>query len=348
MSFITPSISTPIDVNTSIYFTAPSGYFSYTWSGDVTGTGSQSNTVSFTTPGTYTVSVLICDENNCCGRYNYTFEVINECEGVSITSSSNSCTDITVTVTGGTGTKTYKVEGPYGTAIPLTSLPISGIFTIDTSNVIAGQTISIVVTVYIDNGVEICSKKLTISYTRCACICDDDNTCKTSASGLTLVASGGDPGFQRDIGVYQAGTTFNWYFDAQRVVDRLRIYYAGTPILDTGGVTKYSICGCNAFGTPTKLSCLCANLFLGEDGVAGETINLPVGTATINAGLDKTCGSRPDFDRVQLLSGLVSYTMYGTIFLDPLIAFQGMVTVDIDGDICETGGTAWTFGMTCG
>jgi hypothetical protein len=350
---ITPSISTPIDVNTSIYFTAPQGYFSYTWSGDVTGTGYQSNTVSFTTPGTYTVNVLICDEFGCCGRYSYTFEVVNECEGVTITSSSNSCTDITVTVTGGTGTKTYKVEGPYGTDVPLTSLPGGGVFTIDTSNVLAGETISIVVTVYIDNGVEICTKKLTISYTRCACICDDDNTCKAAPNGLTLITSGGDPGFQRDIGVYQAGTTFNWYFDAQAVSDRLEIEYNGQVILDTGRLTRFSNCHCNGGN-----SCYCSDIFLG-DVAQSSAIQIPVAVGFMNVRpVDLVLKCSEDITQPRWvttasapgLSPLVTYSVYGSVFLDPLIALEGLVKIKITGNVCpgSTSTTAWTFGMTCG
>lgn len=177
MSFITPSITTPIDVNTSIYFTAPLGYHSYSWGGAVTGSSNQSNTVSFTTPGTYTVTVLICDVSNCCGRYSYTFNVVNDCEGVSIATSYTTCSDITVTVTAGSGTKTYKVDGTY-ISIGVTALPISGIFTIDTSAIPPGESDNITITVFLDNGTEICSEVETIEYIKCACICDKSNDCQ--------------------------------------------------------------------------------------------------------------------------------------------------------------------------
>ena len=166
---ITPSISTPIGVNTSIYFTVPAGYYSYSWGGSVTGSTNQSSTVSFTTPGTYTVTVFVCSDSTetCCGLYTYSFEVVNECEDVSIATSYTNCSDITVTVTGGTGTKTYKVDGTY-VSIGVTALPISGIFTINTLAIPPGKTDSITITVYVDNGTTICSKKTTVNYTRCS------------------------------------------------------------------------------------------------------------------------------------------------------------------------------------
>lgn len=342
---ITPSISTPIDVNTPIYFTANQGYFSYVWGGDVTGTGYQSNTVSFTTPGTYTVTVLICDEANCCGEYEYTFEVENECPDVTITSSSNSCTDITVTVTGGTGTKTYKVDGPQGTSIPLTSLPGGGVFTIDTSNVLAGEVIDIVVTVYVDNGTEICSKELTINYTRCNCLCTNTNVCQSYLDQT----SGTNPGYLRDLGIFRAGTVFNWYFDPQTIADRLEIEYNGIKILDTGIITNNSQCQCNNSAT-----CSCAN-FLGD--VAQSTviqIPFPAGFGNLNPKSSAPCSfdSTKPSRVIQLsmpapLNTIRLYSLFGSLALDPLIAFEGLVTIRITGAACGSGGTAWDFGIIC-
>lgn len=170
---ITPSISTPIGVNTSIYFTVPAGYYSYSWGGVVSGSTNQSSTVSFTTPGTYTATVFVCSDSTqeCCGLYTYNFVVQNDCVGVSIATSYTNCSDITVTVTGGTGTKTYKVDGTY-TSIGVTALPISGIFTINTSTIPPGVTDNITITVYVDDGSTICSKTATVNYTRCSTVTD--------------------------------------------------------------------------------------------------------------------------------------------------------------------------------
>lgn len=345
MSFITPSISTPIDVNTSIYFTAPSGYYSYTWSGAATGSGTQSNTVSFTTPGTYTVSVLICDENNCCGSYSYTFDVVNECAGVTISTSSNSCTNITVTVTGGTGTKTYKVDGPYGTTTPVTALPGGGVFTIDTSSFLAGATGTLTITVYIDDGSEICSKTATVNYTRCNCLCNSSNNCVSAA----ILTSGGDSGYTKDLGIFQAGTAFDWYFDPQAVVDRFEVEYNGVTILDTGNLTRYSLCHCNG-----GLFCSCADYFLG-DIAQSTTIQIPVITGFMNLNVVSPDVCSEDSSKPKWIStsnapaplNLVVYSVYGTIFLDPLIALQGLVRIKITGNVCGGGTTAWTFGMKC-
>lgn len=349
---ITPSISTPIDVNTSIYFTAPTGYFSYTWSGAATGSGPQSNTVSFTTPGTYTVSVLICDENNCCGRYSYTFDVVNECPGVTISTSSNSCTNITVTVTGGTGTKTYKVDGPYGTTTPVTALPGGGVFTIDTSSFLAGATGTITITVYIDDGSEICSKTAIVNYTRCNCLCDDSNNCQSAVN----LASGGDAGYTKDIGIFNAGATFNWYFEPALITDRLIIKYNGVTILNTGSMTRYSDCQCNCNNTLPCVSssgCSCSDFFLG-DIAQNTSIQIPVivGFANLVTKSNLTCqydATKPRFinslNMPSPLSG--TYSVYGTLTLDPLIALQGLVTVQIDGNVCGSGGTLWDFGMVC-
>ena len=344
MSFITPSISTPIDVNTSIYFTAPSGYYSYTWSGAATGTGTQSNTVSFTTPGTYTVSVLICDENNCCGSYSYTFDVVNECAGVTISTSSNSCTNITVTVTGGTGTKTYKVDGPYGTTTPVTALPGGGVFTIDTSSFLAGATGTITITVYIDDGSEICSKTATVNYTRCNCLCDSSNNCQTAVD----LASGGDAGYTKDIGIFQAGASFNWYFEPALITDRLIIRYNGVTILNTGAMTRYSNCQCN-----NSSGCNCSDFFLGD--IAQTTsIQIPVITGFANLVPKANLTCTLDATKPQVISSLNMpsplsgfYSVYGNLILDPIIALQGLVTVQIDGNVCGSGGTLWSFGMTC-
>jgi hypothetical protein len=50
------------------------------------------------------------------------------------------------------------------------------------------------------------------------------------------------------------------------------------------------------------------------------------------------------------LSPLVTYSVYGSVFLDPLIALEGLVKIKITGNVCpgSTSTTAWTFGMTCG
>lgn len=345
---ITPSISTPIDVNTSIYFTAPTGYFSYTWSGAATGTGPQSNTVSFTTPGTYTVNVLICDENNCCGSYSYTFDVVNECPGVTISTSSNSCTNITVTVTGGTGTKTYKVDGPYGTTTPVTALPGGGVFTIDTSSFLAGATGTITITVYIDDGSEICSKTATVNYTRCNCLCNSSNSCQSAVN----LASGGNLGYTRDLGIFNAGTSFNWYFDPQTVADKLEIEYDGITILNTGIVTGVSTCGCNQWSQPSN--CSCSDLFLGDLALASPTIQqiiLPVGFANVNYFTSYCTFSPSNPHSATVLTGPspinTPYRISGTITLDPLISLQALVKIKISGAQCGSGTTAWTFGIVC-
>lgn len=343
---ITPSISTPIDVNTSIYFTAPTGYFSYTWSGAATGSGPQSNTVSFTTPGTYTVSVLICDENNCCGSYSYTFDVVNECAGVTISTSSNSCTNITVTVTGGTGTKTYKVDGPYGTTTPVTALPGGGVFTIDTSSFLAGATGAITITVYIDDGSEICTKTATVNYTRCNCLCDDSNNCQSAVN----LASGGNPNYTKDLGIFNAGAVLNWYFDPQSVADRLEIEYNGVTILNTGNLTRLSNCECNG-----AVHCSCANYFLGD--IAHPTIQIQIPAVTGFMSLMTRSGQFCTNDsakprRINInsmpspLSGV--YSVYGSIFLDPLISLQGLLKIRVYGNVCPLAtGTNWDFGIVC-
>ena len=350
---ITPSISTPIDVNTSIYFTAPTGYFSYTWSGAVTGTGPQSNTVSFTTPGTYTVSVLICDENNCCGRYSYTFDVVNECPGVTISTSSNSCTNITVTVTGGTGTKTYKVDGPYGTTTPVTALPGGGVFTINTSSFPAGATGAITITVYIDDGSEICSKTTTVNYTRCSCLCDDSNNCQS----LLILASGGNAGYTKNIGIFQAGKVFNWYFDPIVVADRLEIEYNGVTILNTGDMTGYSMCGCYNDHS-NFLDCSCASYFLGDISLpwpSEKQIILPVGFASITGHI-ATCptdSTKPSYTQPKqapnppYTPGSMTYRVRGSLILDPLIALEGSVEIKIFGRVCSSGDTNWNFSIDC-
>lgn len=75
---ITPSIN-PILINQSVTFSTTPGYYSYSWSGspvNVTGTTNQSNSVTFTSAGSYDVSVEVCgDESGCCQTFTINFNI---------------------------------------------------------------------------------------------------------------------------------------------------------------------------------------------------------------------------------------------------------------------------------
>jgi hypothetical protein len=166
---ITPSISGSIPTNTPVYFTTQQGYQSYAWSGDVTGTSYQSNTVTFTTPGSKQVTVQVCSADGCCETVNYQFTVGANCTPAILlgTPSFTSCTDISIVATGGLGAKTYTVSGTY-INISSTPVPPSNTITIPTGTLAPGQTDVLTLTVSDANGVS-CQVQTTINYTRVEC-----------------------------------------------------------------------------------------------------------------------------------------------------------------------------------
>lgn len=166
---IFPSIGGSIPTNTPISFSTQQGYSSYAWSGDVTGTTYQSNTVTFTTPGFKQVDVQVCSAVGCCVTATYTFEVVTSCSpAITLGAPSYTpCTDITIVATGGVGAKTYTVSGTY-INVSSTPVPITNTIVIPTSSLTPGQSDVLTLTVIDANGVP-CQAQTVINYTKVEC-----------------------------------------------------------------------------------------------------------------------------------------------------------------------------------
>ena len=216
----------------------------------------------------------------------------------------------------------------------------------DTNEVVAGDTVDITLYVEFANGCNVTSAPF--PYTRCSCLCDG-SVCRTF---IPISVSGGNAGFQRDLGVFQNGSDFNWYFSPAGVADQLKIWLGGVGtgslLLDTARVTNLSDCSCNV------ANCGCADLYLGDFGVAGTlAYDLSVNTGTPGFGTAKIesgvslCGGGPNYASVSTTpmpnNPSKSYSMSGSINLTS----AGMVTVQVLGSVCGVGDTAWNFEIEC-
>ena len=310
---ITPSISGSIPTNTPVYFTTQQGYQSYAWSGVVTGTSYQSNTVTFTTAGFKSVEVDVCSADGCCENVVYSFEVVSNCSPAILLgtpSTTGPCGNISVTATGGAGAKTYTVSSTY-VNISSTPVPANNIIVIPTTSIPSGVTESLLLTVTDTNGIS-CQVQTTLTYTKCDCICTSTNSCTTSYN--TITDTGGS---NSTLGFMPAGKQLYWNMSPTQT-RRLIIKNNGTPILDTGLVNfASSLC-------PTIDPCVDEYLVDYQGAVAHPAFGTPSVTYQVSANGSGTCGIGDAQLTNQTINGLASL-IGGTI----TIATAGLITLEV-------------------
>lgn len=182
---IVSSPAQPFLTNTPITFSTIAGYDSYTWSGDVNGNTNIADPVTFTTAGQYQAIVTVCSAQGCCVTETLQFEVQNNCNvGINIQYTASPCSDVSVTVNGGVGTRTYTVSSQY-VNVNSTNVPTTGPLLIPITNIPKGASNPFLITITDSNN---CSTSFNIPYTRCACICTN-NVCTSSISTQSVSAT---------------------------------------------------------------------------------------------------------------------------------------------------------------
>ena len=169
---INPSIPSPVLAGTTVTFSTVQGYQDYSWTinGADFGNTYQSNPITFTNPGYYTIAVSVCSGNDetCCVATSIGFTVNTNCSSnISITPGAlTACSDITANVGGGVGQRTYTATSTGG-YINITSTPVpnSSIITIPTNTIPAGVSTDVTITVTDANG---CTGQVVVPYTRCS------------------------------------------------------------------------------------------------------------------------------------------------------------------------------------
>ncbi len=178
---ITPSSPSPVLAGTTVTFSTVQGYSSYTWSGAASGTSYQSNPVTFTTPGTYTINLQVCSATGCCVNQTLSYQVDPNCTNPPIFTAPtaplvNSCSDIQLTHNTGTGTGALTYSATSYSDLALTTL--DGYISIPSGTAVApsgaitilGSLIPPSITSYIQvvvtdaNG---CSSTYVVNYNRC-------------------------------------------------------------------------------------------------------------------------------------------------------------------------------------
>jgi len=283
---LAPNTETQIYTGGSIFFTVDPGYYSYQWS--VSGPNGYSQLFPFATttnisnnlypnvPGQYVVSVVVCSFPNCCTTFSYTLNVLDGCPNppkiTNITFSE--CSDIKVSISGGTNPKTYTAKGTYVNKTGTTT-SASTTITVDADVIPAGKTDKVTITVIDANG---CKDEKKIDYKRCSCMCNKNNSCVASfyRQGFTS--------FDEVIGVFKKGSKFCWGFETgTNIPHRMRLLLNDKIILDTGRITSLSgNCGCVVY-------CNCIDIFLGD--YTDSTVNLLVGQGQVGPPLNKKCPS---------------------------------------------------------
>jgi len=334
---ITPSTSLPVNTNTPISFSTQSGTggpYTFAWSGNVTGNTNVSVPMTFTTPGNKTATVTVCSAIGCCQVVTLPFEVVQSCSPISIgTPSFTSCSDITVSASGGTGALTYQV---FGSTITIASTPVpgNGTIIIPTSSVLNGEADNIVLVVTDSTG--LCSENKEISYSRCSCVCNN-SVCDTTFNQQ----NGGTNGVNDLIGTFPTGTIIKWGFIPLGVSDRMIIKENGVTILDTGSVSAYSSCTCTSILIPTV--CSGSDLYLGDE--VGNTIALNVGTGTVSSNTFSVCPT----DALEVQSVVVdtinglSCELGGTLTLSG----TGDLRVQITANTSGGNSTQWRYLIGC-
>lgn len=183
---ITPSIPSPALTGQTVTFSTIQGDYTYTWSGAVNGSTYQSNSITFNTPGTYTINVQVCSALGCCVTQTLSYVVGQNCTNPPIVTAStpvytNSCADIQVNhqLGSGTGAITYTVTSTY-VNISSTAVPPNGIIIIPTSAVPAGVTDSFTITLTDNNG---CTGSTVVSYQRC------QYSAPTTLTGMSITSA---------------------------------------------------------------------------------------------------------------------------------------------------------------
>lgn len=166
---ITPSIPSPALTGQTVTFSTVQGDYTYTWSGAVNGSTYQSNPITFTTPGTYTINVQVCSTPGCCVTQTISYVVGQNCTNPPIVTAptpvyTNSCANIQVNhqLGSGTGAITYTVASTY-VNVSSTAVPPNGIIIVPTSAVPAGVTDNFTITLTDSNG---CTGSVAVTYER--------------------------------------------------------------------------------------------------------------------------------------------------------------------------------------
>jgi hypothetical protein len=176
---INPSSPSPVLAGTTVTFSTVQGYSSYTWSGAASGTSYQSNPVTFTTPGTYTINLQVCSATGCCVTQTLNFVVNNNCTNPPqfAPQAVTSCSDILLThlIGSGTGALTYSAVSysdvgltttdGYVNVAAGTAVPVSGTITVAGNLIAAGATSYVKFIVSDVNG---CTNQYVVTYTRCS------------------------------------------------------------------------------------------------------------------------------------------------------------------------------------
>lgn len=321
--------STEVEICAVISGGEPGANYTYLWNingGNIVGSNTGSCIIA---DNLGTVEVTVEDEFGCHSVFaNRLFgdgQISSECDqctgtftlqgGGTSTSVANGATDPTGLVITNYCDESIDVtiNGSQSGMFPLTVVnTLSSETQIYTSN---GQTRTFDITGLNNFNLEItddndCVTIVPVSVERCECICNGSGNCVNTLS----VNSGGVEGDNFSAGTFQAGSTFQWFFNPLTVADRFIIRLDGVIIVDTSGVTDgtAALCASNA-------GCICADIFLG-DIPNNDPVPIPVGTATRNPG-----------------------GLQGTITLPS----TGEVVFEVEADLCGINSTAWSYTVIC-
>jgi hypothetical protein len=194
---INSSVPSPALTGQQVTFSTIQGNYTYTWSGAVTGNTYQSNPITFTTPGTYTINVQVCSAPGCCTTQTISYVVGQNCTNPPLFTDQpvTQCSDIVLqhNIGSGSGSITYSAIS-YSDALLLnpdgfinvpagTAMPNTGTITINGNLVDSAQTTYVYFTFTDSNG---CPSNKTVIYTRATSTLTD-NTNSGSKVGFNDV-----------------------------------------------------------------------------------------------------------------------------------------------------------------